>query len=57
MDPIASQILDLPPSCIEFLPADDEQLVYFIVGTYNLQKENIPEEIGDSGAARSVRIR
>ncbi|KAI0550927.1 hypothetical protein F4679DRAFT_187196 [Xylaria curta] len=31
-----SLILDLPPSCIEFCPAHPD---YFIVGTYNLQKE------------------
>lgn len=31
-----SLILDLPPSCIEFCPAHP---AYFLVGTYNLQKE------------------
>ncbi|KAI1751103.1 hypothetical protein F4782DRAFT_204060 [Xylaria castorea] len=31
-----SFILDLPPSCIEFCPAHPD---YFVVGTYNLQKE------------------
>ncbi|KAI4864517.1 hypothetical protein F4820DRAFT_423369 [Hypoxylon rubiginosum] len=34
--PLRSLTLDLPPSCIEFCPAHPE---YFIVGTYNLQKE------------------
>ncbi|KAK5625560.1 hypothetical protein RRF57_001276 [Xylaria bambusicola] len=29
-------LLDLPPSCIEFCPAHPE---YFVVGTYNLEKE------------------
>ncbi|KAL3426128.1 hypothetical protein PVAG01_02919 [Phlyctema vagabunda] len=33
---LCSTILDLPPSCIEFSPVAPE---YFIVGTYNLQKE------------------
>ncbi|KAI0467282.1 hypothetical protein F4859DRAFT_494814 [Xylaria cf. heliscus] len=32
-----SFILDLPPSCIEFCPAHPD---YFVVGTYNLQKED-----------------
>lgn len=31
-----SMVLDLPPSCIEFCPAHPS---YFLVGTYNLQKE------------------
>ncbi|KAJ2975547.1 hypothetical protein NUW58_g3662 [Xylaria curta] len=31
-----SHVLDLPPSCIEFCPAHPD---YFVVGTYNLQKE------------------
>lgn len=38
MDPIASQILDLPPSCIEFVPLNATEQ-YFVVGTYNLHKE------------------
>ncbi|KAI3339353.1 WD40-repeat-containing domain protein [Ustulina deusta] len=29
-------VLDLPPSCIEFCPAHPD---YFVVGTYNLEKE------------------
>ena len=29
--------LELPPSCIEFCPAHPD---YFVVGTYNLQKED-----------------
>ncbi|ROW07297.1 hypothetical protein VMCG_03697 [Cytospora schulzeri] len=40
-----SMVLDLPPSCIEFCPAHPS---YFLVGTYNLQKEEVeggePEE-------------
>lgn len=31
-----SLVLDLPPSCLEFSPGFPE---YFLVGTYNLQKE------------------
>ncbi|KAI1773735.1 hypothetical protein F4818DRAFT_99963 [Hypoxylon cercidicola] len=34
--PLRSLGLDLPPSCIEFCPAHPD---YFVVGTYNLQKE------------------
>ncbi|KAI0441818.1 hypothetical protein F4803DRAFT_521792 [Xylaria telfairii] len=33
---LRSFILDLPPSCIEFCPAHPD---YFVIGTYNLQKE------------------
>lgn len=39
-----SIVLDLPPSCIEFCPAHPS---YFLVGTYNLQKEE--GEGGDVG--------
>lgn len=35
--PLWSMTLDLPPSCIEFCPALPD---YFVVGTYNLQKED-----------------
>ncbi|CAJ2508743.1 Uu.00g137690.m01.CDS01 [Anthostomella pinea] len=47
--PLRSLTLELPPSCIEFCPAHPE---YFVVGTYNLQKEeptetNISESSGD----------
>lgn len=38
---LQSLTLDLPPSCIEFCPGHPN---YFVVGTYNLQKEE------DSGA-------
>ncbi|KAI8961874.1 hypothetical protein F5Y11DRAFT_324790 [Daldinia sp. FL1419] len=34
--PLKSLILDLPPSCIEFCPGHPD---YFVVGTYNLQKD------------------
>ena len=33
---IQSQILDLPPSCIEFCPISRD---YFVVGTYYLEKK------------------
>ncbi|KAI1489681.1 hypothetical protein F5X96DRAFT_597279 [Biscogniauxia mediterranea] len=36
--PLRSLTLDLPPSCIEFCPAHPD---YFVVGTYNLQKEEV----------------
>lgn len=45
MELIASQNLDLAPSCIEFVPGADG---YFIVGTYNLQN-NVPQETDNSG--------
>ncbi|KAI2779344.1 hypothetical protein F4815DRAFT_473908 [Daldinia loculata] len=35
--PLKSLTLDLPPSCIEFCPGHPD---YFVVGTYNLQKED-----------------
>lgn len=38
---LKSQILDLPPSCVEFCPAFPS---YFLVGTYSLQ----PESAGQS---------
>jgi hypothetical protein len=36
---ICSDILDLPPSCCEFLPIADGRSMgdYFVVGTYHLQ--------------------
>jgi diphthamide biosynthesis protein 7 len=34
--PIFSTGLDLPPSCIEFVPTDPE---WFVVGTYNLERD------------------
>jgi diphthamide biosynthesis protein 7 len=34
---LKSQILDLPPSCVEFCPAFPS---YFLVGTYSLQTES-----------------
>ncbi|KAK1753476.1 hypothetical protein QBC47DRAFT_386484 [Echria macrotheca] len=38
--------LDLPPSCVEFCPADP---AYFLVGTYNLEKsESLAPEDGEA---------
>jgi diphthamide biosynthesis protein 7 len=34
-----SMILDLPPSCVEFCLSHP---AYFVVGTYNLEKEELP---------------
>jgi len=41
---VQSFVLDLPPSCIEFCPAFPS---YFLVGTYNLQKD---EEASNTAA-------
>lgn len=40
-----SLILDLPPSCIEFWPVDDQ---YAVIGTYNLEKGNTEVQNGDN---------
>lgn len=39
-----TETLDLPPSCIEFSQAAPE---YFVVGTYNLEKDEDGVEQGD----------
>ncbi|KAI2627519.1 WD40-repeat-containing domain protein [Hypoxylon sp. NC1633] len=44
--PLQSLTLDLPPSCVEFCPGHPD---YFVVGTYNLQKDI------DEAAARDDR--
>jgi diphthamide biosynthesis protein 7 len=36
IQPLCSTILELPPSCIEFVPGYPE---FFVVGTYNLQQD------------------
>jgi hypothetical protein len=38
--PICRTVLDLPPCCIEFVPTEEQ---FFIVGTYDLQKEEAKE--------------
>ena len=48
--PMITEILDLPPSCVEFVPwnrsedgpVDDH---FFVVGTYNLQKEESQDKL------------
>lgn len=49
-----SMQLDLPPSCVEFCPAHPS---YFLVGTYNLQKEENGdnEEQGEAEEAAGKR--
>jgi len=48
-DPISSLQsihLDLPPSCLEFCPIHPS---YFLVGTYNLQKDDVAADPHDGG--------
>ncbi len=42
---IRSQVLDLPPSCVEFCPAYPS---YFLVGTYSLQPDGAGESHADA---------
>jgi diphthamide biosynthesis protein 7 len=53
---ICGEILDLPPSCIEFSLAEPE---YFVIGTYNLEKDEASEvledEDGDEGKCEDVK--
>ncbi|KAH6677762.1 hypothetical protein F5X68DRAFT_270196 [Plectosphaerella plurivora] len=55
-----SILLDLPPCCVEFCP---EAPSYFIVGTYNLVKDesttddNVPSSSGESAEPRSTQSR
>lgn len=44
--PTQSVQLDLPPSCVEFCPAFPS---YFLIGTYNLQKDDAPAPESDDG--------
>ncbi len=39
---LKSLVLDLPPSCVEFSPANPS---YFLVGTYNLQSNNSEDSV------------
>ncbi|KAL2163679.1 hypothetical protein VTH06DRAFT_5737 [Thermothelomyces fergusii] len=50
--PLRSQILDLPPSCIEFCPAYPS---YFLVGTYLLQQEVKDPSFDNAGAGSNPR--
>jgi hypothetical protein len=53
---ISSQHLDLPPSCVEFLPNDTTSSAistvnfneYFVVGTYHLQSAEATEPVAGS---------
>lgn len=48
-----SLILDLPPSCIEFCLSHP---TYFVVGTYNLVKDDVPSnDSGDGGSSASKK--
>lgn len=57
---LSSTTLDLPPSCMEFVPwgslSEAPSSDHFVVGTYNLEKEDKPEadaeedETGSEGA-------
>ena len=38
---ITSKLLDLPPSCVEFAPCQQE---YFVIGTYYLEPNDEHEE-------------
>jgi diphthamide biosynthesis protein 7 len=42
---LRSQILDLPPSCVEFCPAFPS---YFLVGTYSLQPDGAGQNKTDT---------
>lgn len=53
MELIASQVLDLAPSCVEFVPGEDG---VFVVGTYNLQKENTLQEAENSGRSAVSQV-
>lgn len=53
----AALTLDLPPSCVQFSPRHPD---YFVVGTYNLQKDDPaggPDEGSDAGGARRPQSR
>lgn len=50
----ASLVLDLPPSCVQFCPSDPE---YFLVGTYNLQKEDGAPADSDVGGVKKPQNR
>ncbi|KAL7620025.1 hypothetical protein AAE478_010574 [Parahypoxylon ruwenzoriense] len=52
---LQSLTLDLPPSCIEFCPAHTD---YFVVGTYNLQKQEEPDAeapVGDDEGEQQIK--
>ena len=59
-DPISSIQsihLDLPPSCLEFCPIHPS---YFLVGTYNLQKDDVAadphDEVAEDGETEKEAV-
>jgi diphthamide biosynthesis protein 7 len=55
LKPFISTTLDLPPSCIEFSRVSPE---FFVVGTYNLEKDDgleEPQENEDNESATKVK--
>ena len=54
--PISKVVLDLPPSCIEFVPWQKDlrsNREWFVVGTYELQKEDFDETKSAGPQSRS----
>lgn len=47
-----TETLDLPPSCIEFSQVAPE---YFVVGTYNLEKDEEGAKEGDDEGSEKVK--
>lgn len=48
-----TETLDLPPSCIEFSQVAPE---YFVVGTYNLEKDEDGAKQGDEEGAEGLEM-
>jgi diphthamide biosynthesis protein 7 len=44
---VCAQILELPPSCVEFSPKQSD---CFVIGTYNLEKDNNDDKSGGQDA-------
>lgn len=49
-----SLVLDLPPSCVQFCPAHPR---FFVVGTYNLEKDEARQDEEESSADRKSQSR
>lgn len=48
---LISEILELPPSCLEFVPEKlEEGVEYFVIGTYHLQNEKETENANNSAS-------
>lgn len=54
LQPIQSLILDLPPSCLQFCRRFPR---YFVIGTYNLQREEGEPIEADTSAEKKVQSR